>query len=361
MIKNRFFISFLILSFTCNTHTMKRRFRENKSSSAASFANLPSELRQYFIELLSITSTAETIQEAGKIINALAQTNQELNELINKPKFCLMLIKNLAKQFHCSDQEATEALQTEEAKKRLEIQQKFFDACDHGNIKTLNLLYKEYQEYVDLNFIFYYFANEKKIETTLLMIAAENNNCPLIEILLKYGANINRTDSDRDTALTIAAINKNLNAMQCLLNNSDIAIDQKNNVGATVLMQAIPTDNCSIIQTLLNYGANINATSFDGITPLIAAAFDEKVNAIKCLLKNPIIVIDQQNNYGLTALIGAIYKKNKLIIKLLLDAGADPELTTYNDFTPLQAAQKTGDQEIIDLIQNAIDKKHGKK
>ena len=56
----------------------------------------------------------------------------------------------------------------------------------------------------------------------------------------------------------------------------------------------------------------------------------------------------------------AINKKNKLIIKLLLNAGADPEIVGINDFTSSDAARQTGDQEIIDLIQNAIDKKHRK-
>ena len=55
----------------------------------------------------------------------------------------------------------------------------------------------------------------------------------------------------------------------------------------------------------------------------------------------------------------ALVEKNKLIIQLLLDAGADPELGDSRRHTPLKIAQKTEDAEIISLISKAILKKHG--
>src|SRR5579872_4024263 len=67
-----------------------------------SFTDLPQDIQQTIISLLTINSTAKTLQEAAQTINALAKTNKYLNELINDPKFCLQIIKHLSKQFDCS-------------------------------------------------------------------------------------------------------------------------------------------------------------------------------------------------------------------------------------------------------------------
>ncbi|HEX4068526.1 MAG TPA: ankyrin repeat domain-containing protein, partial [Candidatus Babeliales bacterium] len=86
------------------------------------------------------------------------------------------------------------------------------------------------------------------------------------------------------------------------------------------------------------------------------------INATKCLLNNPNIAINQQTKTeGWTALLMAIGHRNTLILKLLFDANADPELANNDGLTPLQFAEQIKNQEIIDLIRDAIDKKHGKK
>ena len=45
-------------------------------------------------------------------------------------------------------------------------------------------------------------------------------------------------------------------------------------------------------------------------------------------------------------------------IQSLLMADTDPELGDRFGYTPLDAAQELGDEETIDLIQQAIEKKH---
>ena len=131
-------------------------------------------------------------------------------------------------------------------------------------------------------------------------------------------------------------------------------------ITGTPLMQAASSDNYSIIQILLNGGADITKTDVNGNTALIIAVNLSHIEAIECLLNNPHIIINQQNNSGYTALLIALFRGRKSIIKLLLDAGADPELANYEGLTPLQAAQQTGNQEVIDLIQDAIRNKHEK-
>jgi uncharacterized protein len=288
MIKNKFFITFLTLSFASNTFTMEP-IEPQKKNELFPFTKLPLEM-QYKI-ILSIINTAASLKDAGQKINALAQTNIELNQLINDPKICLKIIKNLAQRFNCSDQEAALALQTKEAINHLVILDKFVKLCHerNSNAKDFNILYEQYKGYVDLNFIFLWLEDD-----------------------------------------------------------------------TTLLIEAVLRNNCSLITALINHGANINQSNLYGTTPLAIAAWNGNINTIKCLLNYPNIVLNQQDKNGRTALL-TVSIKEKSIIKLLLDAGVDPELADNEHITLLQKAKSYGNQEIIDLIQNAIDKKHGKK
>ncbi len=196
--------------------------------------------------------------------------------------------------------------------------------------------------------------------------AAQNNDCSTIKKLLSYGADINTTNSEGVTALMLAIGNRYTDAIQCLLSNPDIAINQQDNTGMTALMLAAVINNCRIIRILLAHGADINKANFKGQTALILAVLRGNTNAVKRLLSNPNLAIDQQDNKGYTALMVSLIffsrTKNKLTIRRLLNAGADPEIAAPEidnnaALTPLEVAEGTGDQEVIDLIQNAINDK----
>jgi ankyrin repeat protein len=78
-----------------------------------------------------------------------------------------------------------------------------------------------------------------------------------------------------------------------------------------------------------------------------------------CALYPDLIDINQQNSEGTTALMIAI-ENDEANVKILLDAGADPEIANNNGTTPLNAAEVMGNENVINLIKEAIDKKHGR-
>ncbi len=367
--QNRLFIAFLALSFVNNTQTMEPEnvkkvgwvalagaaivggyvayqqflsYVHGESTEAFPFAYLPPEMQHYIVKLLSVSSNATSVQEAGKTINALAQTNTELNELINDPAFCLKIIKNLAKQFGCSDQEAAEALNTQEAKKRLGIQKKFFNLCfrdDSDDEEFFNVLYERYKDYLDLNFTCYFFVNQKKVTRTYLMIAARNNNCPLINIFLKYGADINIVTTHTLSALMFAVNNECVDAVRCLVAHHHIAINQQTSSGLTACMLAVLKNNCPIIQILLDHGADINQADNDGLIPLVAAVGGKYIDVVRCLLKHPTVLINQQDKAGNTALMCAAERKGSCpIIKILINHGAKINQVNHEGWTPLMFA-----------------------
>lgn len=292
--KNNHFIAFLLITFTYNAYNMEP-IEPQKEYASFPLGDLPPEIQYHIVQLLSIS---KTIKEAGKAINAFAQTSQELYQLINDPQICLKIIKNISQQFNCSDQEAAKALQILEAKKRLEVQMKFWNLCNQEDSteEEFNFLYTTYKEYVDLDFTYSFFDKSlRKYDATLLMYEAR-----------------------------------------------------------------LPF-NHSIIPTLLKHEANINKANSNGNTVLMIVAYHNKIETVQYLLSYPNIAVNQQNKQGETALIDAIVAENQSIIELLLDAGANPKIANNNGLTPLELAEQMGDQEIIKLLKDAIARQHGEK
>ena len=62
---------------------------------------------------------------------------------------------------------------------------------------------------------------------------------------------------------------------------------------------------------------------------------------------------------GITPLIAAIIAKSPPLIQFLLDQGADPMKEGWRGYTPLQIAQDEGDENVIELVKNAIRHKLG--
>jgi ankyrin repeat protein len=246
-----------------------------------------------------------------------------------------------------------------------------------------------------------------KRETALHYAASINGNTANIELLLKHGADINagspyftplhrasymgaseniktlvrhnaainvRGDlSESKTPLETAVDSKNFDAARILIENgADINTQSyynyqpfryRNNTQTytqklvqvdlntirfermTPLHRAVTHNNISFVEYLLNKGAKLNIDAHFGGYPLDFALFLNYYDIAELLLK-----------YKAPSLFADLYLpdaiENRDIIKtgLLLRTGADIKRKDYLDNTPLHAASKSGDVEIIKLL-----------
>lgn len=74
------------------------------------------------------------------------------------------------------------------------------------------------------------------------------------------------------------------------------------------------------------------------------------------IIKNEITCLDERNMpEQYTALQLAVLRSSVLTVKLLLEAGADPNMKDANLNTPVHIAAKNGNYEILDyLLQTAV-------
>lgn len=103
-------------------------------------------------------------------------------------------------------------------------------------------------------------------------------------------------------------------------------INSRDDKGNTALIIAILRSDSSWTGFLLNKGADPNAPGVGGDTPLITTArvgFEEAADWLLQLGAK----VDGVNKMGETPLIVAVQQRDRRMVKLLLDHGADPDKT----------------------------------
>lgn len=116
-----------------------------------------------------------------------------------------------------------------------------------------------------------------------LMIAAWEGNLPMLELFYSYGANVNLENSAGEQALLLAAWKGKREAMAWLLAHGA----QLNRLPGkwSALHYAAFTGDQKLVADLLEKGADINARSPNGATPLMMAIYDGRQEAAKFLIE----------------------------------------------------------------------------
>jgi len=98
-------------------------------------------------------------------------------------------------------------------------------------------------------------------------------------------------------------------------------------------------------------GGLVNAFAADGFYPLGLAAFFGHRAIVEFLLKNGADVkTAARNAQKVTALHGAVARRDVEIVKMLLEAGADPNARQERGFAPLHDAAANGNARLVELL-----------
>lgn len=153
-----------------------------------------------------------------------------------------------------------------------------------------------------------------------LIAAAKANNAALVRELIGRGGNVNAKDALQDSAFLYA--------------------------GAEGFNE--------VLQLTLAAGAAVASTNRYGGTALIPASEHGHLETVRILLAAG-VPVNHVNNLGWTAMQEAILLNNggprqQDVVRLLLDAGADPDIRDPEGRTALENAERLGFVEIADLI-----------
>lgn len=191
---------------------------------------------------------------------------------------------------------------------------------------------------------------------TPLIKAAWEGNREIAELLIAAGADVNAKTSDGNETPLHQAVTRGHGEIVDLLLSKKADITVKSVYGFNPFTSAVAAGNQEIATKLLDAGAKIEEGAH-GLTPLQFAASSGNLDMIRFLAGKGANVNHGAKSGAQTALLSAIYGAQLDAVKLLIELKADVNTKTKDGDTPLKAAQKGDQEEIIAVLKAAGAKK----
>ena len=158
--------------------------------------------------------------------------------------------------------------------------------------------------------------------------AAEHGDRHAVQTLLAQKIDASAPQGDGTTALHWAAFNDDLEMAKMLVAAGANVKAVTRDGAITPLFMAAKNGNAAMIDVLLKAGADANSTDERGTAALMTAASSGNADAVRVLIEHGANVNARESAHGQTALMFAAALNRDAAIKVLLDAHADPGVTT---------------------------------
>ena len=196
---------------------------------------------------------------------------------------------------------------------------------------------------------------DKRLGCTALHFAAgsSDNSGEILRCLIENGADVNGVNKVKHTPLMIAAIRGHINALTLLIKHG-ADVDLQDSDGYKALHFAVYGSDISseIFSCLIGIGADVNARTNNGVTPLMIAAEEGHINAVTSLVKCGANV-HLQDKDGQTALHHAMQSPQASICEVLsclIKNGADVNAHTFRNETPLMLASRDDHVNVVTFL-----------
>lgn len=186
-----------------------------------------------------------------------------------------------------------------------------------------------------------------------LLSAAASGNAAEVGRLIAAGAELEQRDGQGQTPLLRAVAGNHVAVAKALLAAGASPNAQATNQDTPWLL-AGASGRTEIIAAMLPLKPDLSIRNRYGGNALIPACERAHVETVKLLLTSG-IDLDHVNNLGWTCLLEIVIlgdggPRHQQVAKLVLDAGANPNLADKDGVSPLQHARKRGQSEVAKLI-----------
>ncbi len=193
-------------------------------------------------------------------------------------------------------------------------------------------------------------GTEQASRNSDLIHAAYNNDITSIKALLREQADIDAPDSDGNTSLMIAVKRGHIDSVRLLLERN-ANVNYNNKAGQSGLMLAMRQGQSSIGRMLIEAGALMNTQDTEGQSTLHYATLSGNQDSLALIVNREQGLINHQDHMGNTALMLAALHGYELLVKTLLQSGADTGIRNSLNQTALSLAQENGHNRVIYLLE----------
>ncbi|KAN0023237.1 hypothetical protein ACTFIU_011404 [Dictyostelium citrinum] len=184
---------------------------------------------------------------------------------------------------------------------------------------------------------------------TPLHKAAFNGHKEVCEYLLFLDPTmIDCRDSRQSTSLHLAAFNGLIDMVDLLIRYK-AQINIKDEEGATPLHKASFNGHSSCAKLLVDKGAPIGIVDSQGATPLHKAAFNGRSKCLATLIRSG-AELEVKDSQGGTPLHNAAYNGHSDCCRILLKKGANVNAVDTHSSTPLHLASAAGARDTVDVL-----------
>ncbi len=186
---------------------------------------------------------------------------------------------------------------------------------------------------------------------TPLMKASWDGELEIARFLIDSGADVNAVDDTAETPLFSAVKRDRVDIVQLLVDRS-AKVNVKSSYQFSPVTTVAAAGNAEILKILVKAGGDLKLETH-GLTPLMFAVASRKVDIVKLLVELGAPVDQVSSMSGQTALFSAIYAANPEMVQALIDLKANVNFKTKDGETPLQAAGKGDQTDLIDMLKAA--------
>ena len=198
---------------------------------------------------------------------------------------------------------------------------------------------------------------------TAVHVAAQAGHLEVLDLLVENGADVTKIDEEDRTPLLLAVKGNYGEVASSLVKGGadpNTPYEDEEGEDHNLLMDSIIVENKEFSDLLVEKGAEIYHKDKHGVTTLLQAAHRGMAEVVSTLLKAHADGsggdgdnkgwIDAQSDEGITALIAASSEGHDKVVKLLLDAKANPDAADKDGTNSIMAASARGHTDIVELL-----------
>ncbi len=184
----------------------------------------------------------------------------------------------------------------------------------------------------------------------LLIFAMKHGSLDVVKLLIKQGADLNKSDETGSKPLHTAVLTEKLELVNVLL-ESGASVDDMDNTGLSSLHLACNKGNAKLTKTLLEAGAKPNqqTNNSDKTCALIIGSTYGQEECVKELLEHGADP-DLADKWGFTSLSKATINSRLGCVHLLLSHRADLNIANQSQATPVQYAAIRNHCDILKVL-----------